>query len=332
MKTTSPHATMNRIEVKAAEWLSRRRDDKHSPEEDAQFYAWIEADPRHGEAYDALALTLEDVGQLPELSKLVSPRRPRWTARTVVGAGIALACIGLVFFTQAQNNPTQTIATEIAQTRTVTLEDGSVVYLGAGSTIRTRFDSNARHVVLEGGEAYFEVAHDASHPFYVEAGGTVVRVLGTRFHVHRGASGVRVAVSEGRVQVRDTRAITLTSPAVRELTAGQATEIQDRPTYIAFAAVAPPVEAAPASVGVWQSGRFAYDNATLADVVADINRYYRPSVRLADPAAAEQRVTAAFRVDEIPAFIDALDATLPVTVERDSHGAYLIADTPSPAN
>ncbi|HVK82322.1 MAG TPA: FecR domain-containing protein, partial [Verrucomicrobiae bacterium] len=90
--------------------------------------------------------------------------------------------------------------------------------------------------------------------------------------------------------------------------------------------VSPPVETTPLASDAWRSGRLAYNNAALADVIADINRYYAPSARLADPSAAEMRVTASFRVNEIPAFIDALQATIPVSVQRDGDGAYVISD------
>lgn len=316
-----------RIDAAAAEWLVRRGDAAHASADDEEFYAWLEADPRHGETYDALARTLEDVGELKELADLPRPRR-HWLRRLAPAGAMALAAALalIVFAPNFASAPTNSFATEVGQTRVVSLADGSTVTLGADSHIDVRFEDRERRVVLASGEAFFEVAHDESRPFFVEAGGTLVRVVGTKFDVHRGVEGVRVSVQEGRVEVRDARAVTLSGPAVRVLTAGQRTDVQERPTYIAIASVPPPVE--PVTVappGSWRDGRLAYDDARLEEVVADINRYYAPGVRLANPATNEVRVTASFRVNEIPAFLDALGETLPVAVSREISGAYSLA-------
>ena len=60
-------------------------------------------------------------------------------------------------------------------------------------------------------------------------------------------------------------------------------------------------------VTAWRDGRLVYDNARLVDVIADLNRYYGPGVTL-DPASADLRVTASFRTNEIPAFLNTLAA------------------------
>lgn len=322
-----------KIEAEAANWLVRRGDVARAAAEEDAFYAWLEADPRHGEIYDELARTLEDVGQLKGLASLPQTRHPLWSRSRVPAIAVAAAAlIAIVLIApRIMGLQSQTFETAVAETRLVRLADGSTITLGGDSEISVRLGENDRRVVLASGEAFFEVAPDASRPFYVEAGGTLVRVVGTKFDVHRGVDGVRVAVQEGRVEVRDSRALTLTSPAVRVLTAGQRTQVTDRPTYLAIAAAPLPVE--PVTVappGAWREGRLAYDDARLADVVADINRYYAPGVRLAGMNTEDVRVTAAFRTDQIPAFLDALAETLPVAVERAPDGAYAVETEAGP--
>lgn len=320
-----------RIEATAADWLARRGDTSCSAQDDSAFYAWLESDPRHGEAYDELARALEDVGQLRHLPEECDIRRPVWRSRLAPALG--MACAALLVLVLASPSLTsgaeRRFETEIGQTRLVSLGDGSTVTLGADSEIRVRFADNERRVTLESGEAFFEVARNERRPFFVEAAGTIVRVVGTTFDVHRGAESVRVSVQEGRVEVRDARAVTLAPAAVRVLGAGQRTEVQNRPAYISLASVPPPVEPVTfAPPGAWRQGRLAYDDARLADVVADINRYYAPGVRLNSPETSELRVTASFRVNEIPAFLDALSATLPVSVAREPTGAFALEKTP----
>jgi len=84
---------------------------------------------------------------------------------------------------------------------TITLSDGSHVWLNAHSSIKypEKFD-NTREVFLEG-EAYFEIAHDSAHPFVVRTSNTQTRVLGTKFDIRSYASEnhTTLTVTEGKV-------------------------------------------------------------------------------------------------------------------------------------
>ena len=67
------------------------------------------------------------------------------------------------------------------------MPDGSKVILNAGTTITypNAFVSKNREVEING-EAFFEVAHDAEHPFIVKANQINVEVLGTQFFLSPG--------------------------------------------------------------------------------------------------------------------------------------------------
>jgi len=85
----------------------------------------------------------------------------------------------------------------------VVLEDGSIVYLSAGSTIRYRhpFINNKRDIWLQG-QAGFEVAKDKTRPFTVRAGGISTTALGTYFDVYENAKQVTVKLYRGKIVVR----------------------------------------------------------------------------------------------------------------------------------
>lgn len=84
------------------------------------------------------------------------------------------------------------------------LPDGTEVWLNASSSIRypTVFNGKDRRVEITG-EAYFEVAKDKEHPFYVNFGKGEVRVLGTHFNVNAYADEpvVNTTLLEGKVLV-----------------------------------------------------------------------------------------------------------------------------------
>ncbi|AOW11350.1 hypothetical protein EM308_10810 [Flavobacterium gilvum] len=67
----------------------------------------------------------------------------------------------------------------------ITLSDGTVVYLNAGSsmTYPVQFIKNKNRKIFLTGEAYFDVTHDKKHPFIVNASKLDVQVYGTKFNV-----------------------------------------------------------------------------------------------------------------------------------------------------
>ena len=86
----------------------------------------------------------------------------------------------------------------------IVLADGTRVWLNSGSTLRypKAFDGKEREVELDG-EAYFEVAHDARHPFLVDSRDMNVRVLGTKFNFRNlSERSATVSLVEGSVEVK----------------------------------------------------------------------------------------------------------------------------------
>jgi hypothetical protein len=139
-------------------------------------------------------------------------------------AAIVFAAISIVYFTTKRTtnilenketpskglvinniNSSEIEFTNNASTeRIISLADGSRITLSANSSIHYArlFNSDRREVYLHG-NAFFEVAKDASRPFYVYSGNVVTKVLGTSFRIiAEGESGnVTVAVKTGKVTV-----------------------------------------------------------------------------------------------------------------------------------
>lgn len=87
----------------------------------------------------------------------------------------------------------------------VVLPDGSTVQLNSGSQLKFKssFQTKKREVFLEG-EAFFDVTHDKSRPFMVEAGALQVEVLGTSFNVssYPDDRSATTYLESGKVKVR----------------------------------------------------------------------------------------------------------------------------------
>ncbi len=103
-------------------------------------------------------------------------------------------------------NTWQTYVTQVSEKRKLSLPDGSVVWLNAGSNLRydpEQMRKGSRQVFLEG-EAFFDIAHDASRPFKVRSGVVEIKVLGTAFNVKAYPEDVNIETSliRGSVEVR----------------------------------------------------------------------------------------------------------------------------------
>ncbi len=88
----------------------------------------------------------------------------------------------------------------------IMLPDGTAIYLNAATTVRVprNFKSAAfRRVILDGGEAFFEVKRDTLRPFSIASGAYLTTVLGTSFNINAypERKGYQVAVRTGKVRV-----------------------------------------------------------------------------------------------------------------------------------
>lgn len=320
------------IDRAASEWLVRIEEEGLDPDGEREFDRWRASDPRHQRTYDAMRDTWSDIAGMYGLAALAPPqeaveavRRGRIGWRWAGGMALAASLLGGIFFFRTASTETQ-YQTALAATRTVALPDGSSVTLGARSSITVAYRAGERRVILSSGEALFDVVHDAARPFVVDAGPSTIRDVGTRFNVNRTATSVRIGVLEGRVQVSRANAA-----AVSAVTIGRGQAVQVVQSIAVESAHDPSlgsslVVTTQEAPGAWRDGRLVFDNVRLADLSADVNRYYAPGVTLGSAAVGDLRVTAAFKTSEIPAFMGALDATLPVQVERSPDGKFRIID------
>lgn len=336
---TSPgqaHGVQDAIDRVASDWLIRIEEGGLDASAERAFVRWLNDDPRHKSTYEAMRSTWSDISEMPELATLVSSQklgaarqrafaaRPtRW--HLAAGAAVAASLVaGLFFFQSVAVEPNY--RTELAATRAIALPDGSSVVLGARSSITVAYRAGERRIILSNGEALFDVHHDAARPFVVDAGSSVIRDVGTRFNVNRTPTSVRIGVLEGSVLVTR-NATPAAAPVV--LRRGQGAQIvQGTPADMARdpSLSGPIVVTTQEAPGAWREGRLVFDNVRLADLSADVNRYYAPGVTLGSAAVGDLRVTAAFKTSEIPAFMSALDATLPVRTERSPEGKFRIVD------
>ncbi|WP_412468262.1 FecR family protein [Pedobacter sp. KLB.chiD] len=88
----------------------------------------------------------------------------------------------------------------------IKLPDGTSVQLNNNSRLvyDQNFKGKKKREVTLFGEAFFDVAHDAAHPFVIHAGKITTTVLGTAFNIsaYDDQKAVTVTVARGRVMVQ----------------------------------------------------------------------------------------------------------------------------------
>ncbi|SEH14965.1 FecR family protein [Sphingopyxis sp. YR583] len=270
-------------------------------------------------AFESSAIANENEAVVQGKPRVFPRPRVRWAAMSALAASLVLAVSVGVFERAPIGQP---VSTAIAQTRVLTLPDGSRVTLGPDSRIATHIDGEERRVTLMSGEAFFEVAHDRSRPFWVEAGDARIQVVGTKFDVTRSSGRVHVSVLEGVVKVHEPSPL-LSAAAVVTLRKSQKIEIVDSTGFFA----APPAAAVmedPVPAGEWRRGTRTYIDTRLGDVVSDLNRYYGPGVRISDPALADVRIAMELRPSDVDAFFDVLPLIAPVKIEKNRDGAVVV--------
>lgn len=324
-----------RIDDEASAWIVRLSERTLDAREERELKAWRAADPRQDRTFVAMQRTWGDIPELMHLASVVpieamsvepSGRTLQHRSFRYALAGLAaVAAVIAIIVVPALWHPIPQYSTQVAQSRLIALPDGSQVTLGPKSSLDVHFSAGERRVRLTG-EGFFEVAHNASRPFLVEAGSALVRVVGTKFDVNQASDTVRVSVVEGVVQVIPPKLTSVaSSPTSHLLHAGQRLEVALAPTIPASGAASAPRAGAPAApAGAWRVGRLSYDDARLGDVVADLNRYYAPGVRLDGRRLGNLRVTASFKASQIPAFIASLDKVVPVKTDRSPDGAIVV--------
>ena len=219
--------------------------------------------------------------------------RARWhNARLAAAAAVlVVASVALIWRAALSSRSDQIpagtrthFATAIGALDSLQLPDGSRVLLGPGSTLdlATDFGAVTRELTLKG-DARFDVVHDISHPFTVHTASASFRDVGTVFAVHSDeAEGARIVVSEGAVAVQSHPGL-----ASETLKAGDRAVVGPQGTLRVERAAASRDDLA------WMTGRLLFRDAPVAQVAADLRRWYGIEMRV-DSALATRRLSATF--------------------------------------
>ena len=307
----------------AANWLARLNTTTVSAKTMDEFRDW-RAQPGNQEAFQEVAQlwaksarTKTQPRVQAALDAALERKRPRKPSRFGLGLAVATAMVAISvggYFTW-RSAAAPGFGTGVGEQRLVQLADGSSVRLDTNSKIIVRYSQGVRRISLMRGQAYFEVAHDASRPFLVETPQASVRALGTRFSVREDGAATRVTLVQGRIEVRASN-----NASPRLLTAGE--------QIIATTALGP-VQKIDAKVATsWTSGRLVFQGVPLQQALVEMNRYSRKPIRLDPGYDQTETLTGAFDSADTDAMVAAVANLRGLSVERQPDGSTLLRHRP----
>lgn len=307
IKPIPPSSAADSLFAEASAWFFRLRADQVSLAERQEFTRWLDSSPQHSEAWNqAQALFASLEAPAKAMRRRDGKRRNLSRRARVVSGMLACACLTIALLDPPLlQNLRSDYHTATGEQRRIDLADGSHVLLNTNSAVSVDLRDNLRRVQLLRGEAYFEVAHAPQRPFWVVAGEARARVTGTAFSVGRSADQVTITVAEGRVETSSEALAEQITP----LTPGESASYQGQQ-------LASLQSADVSRTLAWRQGQMVFVQASLAEVVEQINRYRPGRLMITDRQLASRPITAVFKLDRLDEAVAALEQTLGIRARR----------------
>ena len=181
----------------------------------------------------------------------------------------------------------------------ITLSDGTVVYLNSESELRypVKFTGGDRRVYLSG-EAYFDVTADKAHPFIVDLAASAVKVLGTGFDVraYKDENEILTTLVSGSVEFSAGKESVVLRPGEQAvLDKSGELETREVDTYLYTA---------------WKDGVFAFKQQRLEEIMNIVSRWYNVNIFWESASQKEVTFTGKMRrYDDFSKVVEMLEMT-----------------------
>jgi transmembrane sensor len=331
------------VAEEAAEWFTANRAGL-AADETARFAAWLKASPMNVEEYLGIALVARDLREAcadPELSPDTLLKRARaedgpsterrsappgaakraatmrgWQFVAACAAALGVVSVGGFLWRDWQmTRPVAAVAVTTLHFETRhgeqvrrRLPDDSIVELNTDTAVTVSYSEHERRLVIEHGQADFEVAHNAQRPFRVFGGSAQIVAVGTKFDVYVQHDATLVTVIEGKVAVGLSPSANH-SASVVQVSANQQLRVSEDMWP------ATPVVVDAQRTTAWLRRQIVFEHEPLERVAAEFNRYASTPIEIVTPALRNLQVSGVFVTDDPESFIAFLRTLDGVRVE-----------------
>lgn len=278
----------------AAEWAIRIDVNDLTDADNARLDAWLAENPAHAPALQRALLLWSDLDAAATVAKRrrqahghgMRRRRGGSRRRRAFAVAAAIAAVFVLVSGVAMRDEIgyrlhADIYTGTGESRTLPLAGGGTLTLDARTAVAFRDDAGHRGVELLTGRVQVDVGHEDPRPFRLLVRGAEIVDTGTVFQVDARDRETEVSVSQGGVSV---------NASGRKVDAGAGESLLVDADGVPGHAVTADVY----TLTAWTRGRLVFEDLPLAEVVAEIQRYYPGRIVLLDARAGQRRVSGVF--------------------------------------
>lgn len=293
-------------------WIARLRSDAVTERDRQSFALWLAENPSHKRAMDDMLELWDDLGVLSRLEPPAElPQRAANSARWVAGAAVAASlALAAVLWPALDDKPAALeYQTAMGEQRSIELPDASTVVLNTDSSISVSYSEDQRHITLQRGEAWFQVAPNKQRPFHVDAGEARITALGTAFNIYLHDQTTDVTVTEGVVRVSELGETGNRAPSAEVLRERQQLRASDSGWEVSS------TEDLEATLA-WQRGELIAREMPLPELIRQLERYQPTEIIIADPDLAVLTVSGVFQLTQPEVMLTALAVSLGIEVDQ----------------
>lgn len=193
------------------------------------------------------------------------------------------------------------IETGLGERASVTLPDGSTASLNSESRLvyHPKDYNKSERSIHFGGEGYFQVKHDIDIPFFINAQGLQVKVVGTKFNllVRETDRTAELALEEGRVLLLSTNTkkqviLNENQKAILDYSTGNITVIYDDQIK---------------DISAWRHGDMIFRNTPLAQVIRMIEDNYNVHIKINSNNYLDDPFTSTLPINNLNEVLEVLE-------------------------
>jgi len=260
--------------------------------------------------------------------------------KAIAGIGVLAGLLMVVYFwmiphPDVKNISQKAVPPKAKDNREVVLADGSKVILNKNSQIflSEGFGKSNRVITLSG-EAYFDVAHNSTLPFIVQAGTVRIRAVGTVFNVRAYADekGIETSLLRGAVEItrqgheklklllkpNEKVVVPVVKPAVEA--------VKKKHENDSYTIKLLQVEKNSGMIAeiAWVNHKLVFDNEPLSQIAQKLEKWYDTPVTINDSRLATEKFTGEFESENMSEVLTALQITYPFHFLESKDGAIMI--------
>lgn len=313
------------IKDKAIYWVTCQKEGLTLQEKE-ELNLWLESNIEHKKAFDEIKNIHNIFENIPKDYSQTLSNKAHYGAKKIKFVEKTLkpiiACAAVIFalFIGYDNfipNYEKNYQTQYTNLKKELLPDGSIISIDTKSNIGITYFKNKREVLLQNGQALFEVAKDKNRPFIITSGKTSIEVVGTKFEVTNLDNTTTVSVLEGIVKIGHIQNQFFEPQNITHLKKGEKI-ILDNTGKIHYLGETEIQEIAP-----WQNNELIFRKITLKNAFKDFSRYQNIEVEFKTKDIEDTLFSGKFNTKEIDKFLFAIQKIYPIKIKKEQNKIYI---------